>query len=150
MLHKLYMHLKQITREVLSMDDLEEYRNGNHNNIKDEEVDNNINNDVNNQEEITPDFRRDEETAAEITDFDDNILDRSDDKDVGNQIGNIPGWIGLALAVLSFFMMPIIFGAAAIIVGFFAKGRDANWLGNTAIALGVISIIVRLFFIPFT
>lgn len=95
------------------------------------------------------DPKRDEETASEITGFDNDILDRDDDIDVDNQVGNIPGWIGLALAVLSFFMMPIIFGAAAIIVGFFARSRDANWLGNTAIVLGAISIIVRLFFIPF-
>lgn len=93
--------------------------------------------------------RQDEETATEITGFDDRILDQDDEIHANNQIGNVPGWIGLALAVLSFFMMPIIFGAAAIIVGFFARSRDANWLGNTSIVLGAISIIIRLFFIPF-
>lgn len=106
-------------------------------------------NHLHDQPVILPDHRRDEETASEITGFDDKVVQRENEVDTGNQIGNIPGWIGLALAVLSFFMMPVILGAAAIIVGFVARGRDATWLGNTAIALGVISIIVRLFFMPF-
>jgi len=121
---------------------------GDHENMS-QQTPNHIENDLDKQENVFS-YGRDEETASEITGFDDDILDRDDDVDVDNQIGNIPGWIGLALAVLSFFMMPIIFGAAAIIVGFFARSRDANWLGNTAIALGAISIIVRLFFIPFS
>jgi len=108
-----------------------------------------IDNHLDDQPVIMPDHRREEETAAEITGFDDKIVDRENDMGMGNQVANVPGWIGLALAVLSFFMMPIILGGAAIIVGFVARRRDATWLGNTAIALGVISIIVRLFFIPF-
>lgn len=107
------------------------------------------NNQKNVQQTFAPDGRRDEETASEITGFDDKLIDRDTDTKVDNQAGNIPGWIGLALAVLSFFMMPIILGGAAIIIGFIAKGRDATWLGNAAIALGVISIIFRLFLIPF-
>ncbi|HLQ97885.1 MAG TPA: hypothetical protein VK135_04260 [Candidatus Dormibacteraeota bacterium] len=120
-----------------------------HENMNHEQSPNDVENNLDQQQNVFSDVGRDEETASEITGFDNDILDRDDDIDVDNQVGNIPGWIGLALAVLSFFMMPIIFGAAAIIVGFFARSRDANWLGNTAIALGAISIIIRLFFIPF-
>ena len=120
-----------------------------HKNMSKKQTNNYIENDLDQHQNAFSDVGRDEETASEITGFDNDILDRDDDIDVDNQVGNIPGWIGLALAVLSFFMMPIIFGAAAIIVGFFARSRDANWLGNTAIVLGAISIIVRLFFIPF-
>lgn len=116
---------------------------------EDMEVHNSSKNHLNDRPVTMPDQSQDEETASEITGFDDEIVNREDDVDTGNQVANIPGWIGLALAVLSFFMMPIILGGAAIIVGFIARGRDATWLGNTAIALGVISIVVRLFFIPF-
>lgn len=99
---------------------------------------------------VIPDHRNDEEIASEITAFDDDTIRSSEDhRDVEDQVGSIPGWIGLALSVLSFFMMPIILGGAAIIVGFIARNRGAVWLGNTAIAIGVISIIVRLFFLPF-
>lgn len=99
---------------------------------------------------LMPDETRDEEMAAEISTFDDDsIIKNNDHGDVDDQVSSVPGWIGLALSVLSFFMMPIIFGGAAIIIGFVARNRGAVWLGNTAIAIGVISIIVRLFFIPF-
>lgn len=133
------------------MDDLEKVDNNVHdtNTNENKEIPDVIDNRIDDQPVIMPDHRREEETAAEITGFDDKIVDRENDMDMGNQVANVPGWIGLALAVLSFFMMPIILGGAAIIVGFVARGRDATWLGNTAIALGVISIIVRLFFIPF-
>jgi hypothetical protein len=94
-----------------------------------------------------PQNKRDEEAASEISGFDNSMTDVENRE---NRVGSMPGWIGLALSILSFFMMPVILGGAAIIVGFIARGRGANWLGNSAIALGVISIIVRLFFMPFT
>lgn len=95
---------------------------------------------------------RDEETAAELTNINQNDTVMDDDKiedQTGGELNSVIGWAGLVLAVLSFFMMPIILGGAAIIVGFVARSRDAEWLGNTAIAVGVISIIVRLFIMPF-
>lgn len=131
------------------MDDFKKVDTNVNNTHTDEEVPNVTDHNLIDQQDMMRTHRRDEETATEITGFDDNAVDRENDVDASNQIGNIPGWIGLALAVLSFFMMPIIFGGAAIIVGFIARGRDATRLGNTAIALGVVSIIVRLFFMPF-
>lgn len=99
---------------------------------------------------LMPDQTRDEEIAAEMSAFDDDSIVKDDDRrDMDAQVSSVPGWIGLALSILSFFMMPIIFGGAAIIIGFVARNRGAAWLGNTAIAIGVISIIVRLFFLPF-
>ena len=133
------------------MDDFKKVNNNVHdtNTNEDKEIPDGIDNHLDDQPVIFPDHSREEETASEITGFDDKIVDRENDMDMGNQVANVPGWIGLALAVLSFFMMPIILGGAAIIIGFVARRRDATWLGNTAIALGVISIIVRLFFMPF-
>lgn len=97
-----------------------------------------------------PDQTRDEETATEMDVFDDDLITDPDEHDrIENPVSSIPGWIGLALSILSFFMMPIIIGGIAIIVGFIARNRGAEWLGNTAIAIGVISIVVRMFFLPF-
>lgn len=91
-----------------------------------------------------------EEFAAEMTAFDDHSITNADEVlDSNHSVSSVPGWIGLALSILSFFMMPIIIGGAAIIIGFVARNRDAVWLGNAAIAIGAISIIIRLFFIPF-
>lgn len=91
---------------------------------------------------------RDEETAAEITadDFRTTDIEDDDDTHVG---GAAVGWIALALSVISFFWLPIILGAAGIIVGFVARGRDANTLGNIAIAAGAISVLLALFVRPF-
>lgn len=98
---------------------------------------------------IEPDSRRDdEEIAEEITadDFD-GPLNVDDDKDT--DVNSVFGWIGIALAVVSFFMMPIILGGAAIILGFVSRSRGADALGNTAIVAGAISILITLFVIPF-
>ncbi|SHF61460.1 MATE family efflux transporter [Ornithinibacillus halophilus] len=92
---------------------------------------------------------RDEETAAELT-ADDYRGERvSTDDDVGAQANTAVGWIALALSIASFFWLPIILGGAGIIVGFVARNRDAETLGNIAIAAGVISILITLFIVPF-
>jgi len=99
---------------------------------------------------IEPDSRRDdEEIAEEITADDyDGPLSVEDDDDA-TEVNSVYGWIGIALSVISFFMMPIILGAAGIILGFVSRNRGADALGNTAIAAGAISILITLFVIPF-
>ena len=99
---------------------------------------------------IEPDSRRDdEEIAEEITADDyDGPLSVEDDDDA-TEVNSVYGWIGIALSVISFFMMPIILGAAGIILGFISRSRGADALGNTAIAAGAISILITLFVIPF-
>lgn len=98
---------------------------------------------------IEPDSRRnDEEIAEEITADDyDGPLKAEDDN--ATEVNSVFGWIGIALAVVSFFMMPIILGGAAIILGFVSRSRGADALGNTAIVAGAISILITLFVIPF-
>ncbi|MEC1522955.1 hypothetical protein P9D43_13180 [Neobacillus niacini] len=59
------------------------------------------------------------------------------------------GWAALALSILSLFVMPILFGAAGIVLGFVAKRRGADSLGAWAIGIGAISIIVGIFILPF-
>lgn len=59
------------------------------------------------------------------------------------------GWAALALSILSLFVMPILFGAAGIVLGFVARRRGAESLGAWAIGIGAISIIVGIFILPF-
>ncbi|PAV29049.1 hypothetical protein CIL05_13800 [Virgibacillus profundi] len=94
---------------------------------------------------VEPDSSRNEEFAAELTADDYDEVLNQEDTDVNSTFG----WIGLALSVVSFFMMPIILGAAGIILGFVSRSRGADTLGNIAIAAGAISIIIRLFILPF-
>lgn len=94
---------------------------------------------------VRPD--RDEEVARELSQLE---MERYDDiEDTKDQASSVPGWIAIVLSILSFFMMPIILGGAGIIVGFIARNRDSEWLGNTAIAAGVISILITLFVRPY-
>lgn len=59
------------------------------------------------------------------------------------------GFAALILSILSLFVAPILFGAAGIVLGFIARRRGAEGLGNWAIGLGAISIIVGIFIVPF-
>ncbi|WP_027407819.1 DUF456 domain-containing protein [Anoxybacteroides tepidamans] len=91
-----------------------------------------------------PDFM--EETSTEIAE----PIRRYDERDEREGAdGTGLGWTALALAILSLFIMPIILGAAGIIVGFIARRRGAETLGAWAIGIGAVSIIVKLFILPF-
>lgn len=94
---------------------------------------------------------RDEETAAELSavrDANEHVSEEKDE-DFDIEVNNTVGWVAIALSVISFFWLPILFGAAGIITGFIARSRNANVLGNIAIAAGVIAILMSLFIRPF-
>jgi hypothetical protein len=57
--------------------------------------------------------------------------------------------LALALSILSLFVLPIVMGAAGIIIGFIARRRGATTLGAWAIGIGAVSIIVGMFILPF-
>jgi hypothetical protein len=96
-----------------------------------------------------------EETAAEVLPLpeqervhenrEENFDEDTDDVNEGRGVG----YFALALSVLSLFFLPVLLGAAGIIVGFFARRRGARSLGNWAIGLGIASIVVSLIFVPF-
>lgn len=93
---------------------------------------------------------RDEEVAQELTpELENEEHLEEDDIDMGIKANSVIGWLALLLAVISFFALPVIFGGAAIILGFIARNRHAEWLGNTSIAAGIVSIVISLFIIPF-
>lgn len=89
----------------------------------------------------------DEEFSAELTADDSSISDK--ENAFTSDTNHVVGWVAIALSILSLFMMPILLGGAGIVVGFISRKRNAEWLGNTAITIGVISILISLFFLPF-
>ncbi|MDF2789679.1 MAG: hypothetical protein K0S80_2777 [Neobacillus sp.] len=97
-----------------------------------------------------------EETAAEIAapvsltrpTFQERSKDSSG-AGTDTKAGTGTGWAALALSILSLFVMPILFGAAGIVLGFVARRRGAESLGAWAIGIGAISIIVGIFILPF-
>jgi hypothetical protein len=98
-----------------------------------------------------PDFM--EETAAEIAEPVRGINreeNRNNNEYRQEEAGGTGiGWWALAFAIVSLFIMPVILGATGIILGFIARRRGAETLGAWAIGIGVVSIIVRMFVIPF-
>ncbi|MEI2665474.1 DUF4190 domain-containing protein [Rossellomorea sp. LJF3] len=91
-----------------------------------------------------------EETAAEIAapmnvsrDFEEDAAEDA------TTSGRVLGYSALALSILSLFILPVIMGAAGIVLGFVARRRGAEMLGAWAIGIGAVSIIVGLFVLPF-
>lgn len=95
-----------------------------------------------------------EETAAEIAApvalGNIRTNDDADGRTEGKaQAGTGVGFLALALSIISLFVMPILFGAAGIVLGFIARARGAGTLGAWAIGVGIVSIIIGIFVIPF-
>jgi len=59
------------------------------------------------------------------------------------------GTLALVLSILSLFVLPILFGAAGIVLGFVARRKGATGLGAWAIGIGAISIVIGIFILPF-
>ncbi|WP_232735774.1 DUF4190 domain-containing protein [Alteribacter populi] len=98
-----------------------------------------------------------EETAAEVSPNATGIgaepRQQSSDggeaeEDAGTE-GRGLGAIGVAIAIVSLFFLPVILGATAIVIGFIARARGHAGLGYTAIGIGAFSIIISLFMSPF-
>ncbi|WP_217586722.1 hypothetical protein [Lentibacillus saliphilus] len=94
---------------------------------------------------------RQEEIASELSThaFQGERETHRDSEEEQTKASSAVGWLALTLAVLSYFMMPIILGTGGIILGFVARTRHTDTLGNTAIITGAASIIITLFILPF-
>jgi lipopolysaccharide export LptBFGC system permease protein LptF len=96
-----------------------------------------------------------EETAAEIAapvslnrNYDRNDMDKQ--TALGTGAGaNVMGWSALAVSLISLFFMPVILGAAAIVLGVMARRRGADTLGAWSIGIGAVSVIIGIFVLPF-
>ncbi|WP_241156879.1 DUF308 domain-containing protein [Bacillus sp. FJAT-42376] len=95
-----------------------------------------------------------EETAAEVAPpigsyrKEEQYADDNHDRD-GAAEGRTTGYIAIALSIISLFLLPVILGAAGIIVGFVARRKGASTLGAWAIGIGAVSLILGLFVTPF-
>ena len=100
-----------------------------------------------------------EETAAEVVPVRPELEQTDKDRERGvdqehinedaENDGRGMGIFALILSLLSLLFLPVLLGAAGIIVGFVARRRGANALGNWAIAIGAISVVISLFLAPF-
>lgn len=70
-------------------------------------------------------------------------------KKEGFNPGTLYGWGSIVLAILSFFVWPIVLGAASIVFGFVARSRGTNTLGLIGIIGGILSLITVFLIIPF-
>ncbi|MFD1736570.1 DUF4190 domain-containing protein [Bacillus salitolerans] len=124
-------------------------------------VDQNLDNEYDVESTPIKNSLRDEEYAAEVAP---NIVDFNRRNEATRDVGAINtaetnvddvtggrgiGGLALALSILSLFVLPIILGAAGIIIGFVARRRGATALGSWAIGIGAASIIVGIFILPF-
>ncbi|WP_299087867.1 DUF308 domain-containing protein [uncultured Metabacillus sp.] len=103
-------------------------------------------------QEIDDDYQT--EAAAEIAapvnvDRDYAADERVDDRNEVVGEGRGMGYLALALSIISLFILPVILGAAGIIVGFIARRRGANALGAWAIGIGAVSLVLGIFITPF-
>lgn len=78
-----------------------------------------------------------------------NVREEREDRTEGAVAGRGVGFAALILSILSLFVLPILFGAAGIVLGFVARRRGATGLGSWAIGIGAVSIIVGMFILPF-
>ncbi|WP_249292482.1 DUF308 domain-containing protein [Metabacillus flavus] len=93
-----------------------------------------------------------EESAAEIAPPIGSYREEervADDERNGAVEGRSTGYIAIALSVISLFLLPVILGAAGIIVGFVARRKGAKTLGAWAIGIGAVSLVLGLFVTPF-
>ena len=89
-----------------------------------------------------------EETAAEIAAPAPAAIRRRGSDVESTTGGRGLAWSALALSILSLFILPVLFGAAGIVLGFVAR-RKGSAIGSWAIGIGTISILVGLFILPF-
>jgi uncharacterized membrane protein HdeD (DUF308 family) len=59
------------------------------------------------------------------------------------------GFSALALSILSLFVLPVLLGISGIVLGFIARARGAKGLGNWAIGIGAVSLVIGMFVLPF-
>jgi hypothetical protein len=97
-----------------------------------------------------------EETAAEVLPMPERERNINEKRETSPSVqetkaeeGRGIGMFALALSIISLFFLPVLLGAAGIIVGFISRKRGAQAFGNWAIGIGAASIVISLLFQPF-
>lgn len=88
-----------------------------------------------------------EETAAEIAapiSFDRGTTAGDEKAAAGTGIGVA----ALILSIMSLFVVPVLFGAVGIVLGFIARARGSTGLGSWAIGIGIVSIVMAMLIVP--
>src|SRR5699024_1067976 len=86
------------------------------------------------------------EAANEMTEADLDTVNEDSEHDP--DISSVYGWIAIALSVIAFFVAPILFAAAGIIVGFVSRSKEAPVLGNTGSGIGIVTLIDCCLLVP--
>ncbi|MHA6483751.1 hypothetical protein ACX1C1_17830 [Paenibacillus sp. strain BS8-2] len=62
--------------------------------------------------------------------------------------GTALGWISLVFAIASWFIWPVLIGAAAAVLGFIAYRQGAKGLGAWSITIGLAALALNLVIVP--
>lgn len=88
-----------------------------------------------------------EETAAEIAapvTLGRDTTAQSEKAATGTGIGVA----AIVLSIISLFVMPVLFGAVGIVLGFIARAKGSTGLGSWAIGIGIVSLVMAMFIVP--
>ncbi|MDQ0161327.1 DUF308 domain-containing protein [Bacillus alveayuensis] len=101
------------------------------------------------KEAIQTDRNYMEETAAQLDSPVQAVNEEEVKRDNERVNSQTMGYVALALSIISLFVLPVLLGAAGIVVGFMARRRGALNLGNWAIGIGIVSVLLGIFVLPF-
>ncbi|ERN54794.1 DUF4190 domain-containing protein [Alkalihalophilus pseudofirmus] len=87
----------------------------------------------------------DEDQTVESAERRDTAYSNEDDVTAGRGVGTF----AIVLSILSLFFLPVLLGAAGIVIGFVSRRIGSTSLGNWAIGIGAVSILMTVFFSPF-
>ncbi|SER17300.1 hypothetical protein SAMN04487944_101501 [Gracilibacillus ureilyticus] len=118
-----------------------------------------INNNDQNMNQIAPTdelyavdeaYKREAEASQELTanEFNRPVTNEEQGTQMQTNVNSVFGWIGLIMALASFFVWPLLMAAGGLIFGFVSKKQGADTLGNSAIVISVISLIVSIILLP--
>ncbi|QWG53431.1 imidazole glycerol phosphate synthase [Bacillus mycoides] len=96
------------------------------------------------RDRIDSDYK--EEYAAEVAPQRIDYDDKDNDDVRSSAAGSTAGFIALALAILSLFTFPTLFGLVSVLLGIYAYNRGATVTGGTAAIVGGIAAIIAILF----
>lgn len=96
------------------------------------------------RDRIDSDYK--EEYAAEVAPQHIDYDDKDNAEVRSSAAGSTAGFIALALAILSLFTFPTLFGLVSVLLGIYAYNRGATVTGGTAAIVGGIAALIAILF----